>query len=1466
MIIIELIYNLSILVALSVLSGFLNTRFNKQNLIGKTLQGFLFGVTAIIGMMYPFILSEGIIFDGRSIVISLCTLFFGPLSGLIASVIAILYRVYIGGGGVVMGTLVISSSFAVGYLFFLYRKNKKNVILSGSIFYLFGLIVHALMLLFVLTLPSKSIAQTYQTVSITIIGVYPLVTILIGKILLDQEQNLIILNTLKEREKLFRTTLYSIGDGVITTDDKGLVVNMNNVAERLTGWKESEAKNRHLNEVFIVVNEDTNMPIENPVEIVLKNGVVVGLANHTILISRDGSHTPITDSGSPIKDESGVTIGVVLVFSDQTEERIKEKKLIETTAKFTKIFDSSADSISLTDLTTGKISEVNLGFEKIFGFKREDILGKSTTELGLWVDETERERMFGIIKKEGFVNNFEAKGRRKNGEIITALISGEIVNLSGNSYIFSTIREITDLVKAQSFLQANEERFTSVVKGITDLIVIINKAGLISYISPSVINTLGYDESEMLGRNPLDFVYESDKENVGNELNKVATAENTGTPTLYRAVCKNDRSLCYLETVGVNMFDNKAVNGMVLISRDVTERLRASSLEKENVELFNDLVIKNVDPILIVNTDGLVLFANKACNKLVDIDESVNLIGQNFAMFMPEAEAARAFEAINEVIINGGPITRDYQIRTLKDEVKWISASGTKINYKGTDADLVTIRDITERKKIEQSLRESEQNYKFLFQNNPQPMWVYDKNTLRFLAVNDYAITKYGYSEKEFLSMTLYDIRPEDEYEKLDSNIFVSDQTIQESGYWKHKSKDGRTFFVEIFSHGIYFMGKDARIVLANDVTERKRVEEIIRNSEETYRLTAEQTGQIVYDHNMINKETKWAGAIQQVTGYSYHEFISDIANDVYKYVHPDDKEITIKTCKESVAMGESYTVEYRFKHKTGVYIYIEDNAAFIKDENNIPVRMLGTLTNVTERRLVENQLRNLSRTVEQSPVSIVVTDIEGNIEYVNPKFEEVSGYTFKEVIGQNPKILSSGAKTKIDYQQMWQTILSGKEWRGEFYNKKKNGELYWESATISPLYNEKNQIFRFVAIKEDITQQKKMTEELILAKEKAEEMNKLKSYFFANMSHELRTPFVGILGFAEILKENLKSTPDEEFADQILKSSKRLTDTLNKILNLTRIEFDKVVVKPQETDITKLLKDLEVFYSSSAKLKDTEIMTSLPEDELRTITDPKLLEDILNNLISNAVKFTEDGTITLSAEQIIADKKPFIKIVVADTGIGIPEEKQQLVWEEFRQASEGLNRSFEGTGLGLSITKKYIALLGGEISLSSKENEGTTFTIKLPLQKADTVMLNSSSDSTAIVDNTIRVITPNTKPRILYVEDDLVALKFINLALKSRYDVETAFKAKDALELVAVKQYDLLMLDINLGIGMDGLQLLQEIRKIDYYKNIPVIAVTAYAADSDKKEFLTKGFDKYISKPFTQAELHNLLESILQV
>jgi len=252
-----------------------------------------------------------------------------------------------------------------------------------------------------------------------------------------------------------------------------------------------------------------------------------------------------------------------------------------------------------------------------------------------------------------------------------------------------------------------------------------------------------------------------------------------------------------------------------------------------------------------------------------------------------------------------------------------------------------------------------------------------------------------------------------------------------------------------------------------------------------------------------------------------------------------------------------------------------------------------------------------------------------------------------------------------------------------------------------------------------------------------------------------------------------------------------------------------------------------------------------------------------LNNLISNAVKFTKNGSITLQAEKLLTDKENFLIIKVIDTGIGIPVEKQNLVWQEFRQASEGFNRSFEGTGLGLTITKKYVELLSGNISLSSEENNGTTFTITLPL-KPDASIPVSTKAAIKPEPKLLPKKRASEKPKVLYVEDDVVALQFVSIILKAGYDVETAYNATEALKLVAVKQYNILMLDINLGAGMDGIQLLQEIRKIDYYKNIPAIAITAFAAESDRKEFLLKGFNKYISKPFVQKDLHQLLSSIL--
>lgn len=535
-------------------------------------------------------------------------------------------------------------------------------------------------------------------------------------------------------------------------------------------------------------------------------------------------------------------------------------------------------------------------------------------------------------------------------------------------------------------------------------------------------------------------------------------------------------------------------------------------------------------------------------------------------------------------------------------------------------------------------------------------------------------------------------------------------------------------------------------------------------------------------------------------------------------------------------------------------------NSCVTKNPFNGKKAVLLSGVDITPLKKSEEALQKLSRTVEQSPAMIIITDLNGDIEYVNPKYTEVSGYTFADVKGQNPRILKSQDKSQDYYKEMWDVLLSGKEWRDEFYNEKKNGELYWASATISPIINNFGAITNFIILKEDITTQKRMTEELISSKEKAEEMNRVKSYFYANMSHELRTPFVGILGYAELLSESLLDDDQREMANEILRSSRRLTDTLNKVLNITKLEFDKIETRLVNTDVFQMIKNIQNLFVVSAEQKATVIKTEFLCDPFIFKTDDKLLYEVLTNLINNAIKFTTNGVITISAEKKTNNR---LSIKVADTGVGIQKEKQQIIWQEFRQASEGLNRSFEGTGLGLTIVRKYTEMLGGQVFVESEAGKGSVFTIELPI-----IIDPQHEIQIPVCDNTIdKYQSPainELRPKILYVEDDAVSSEFVNLVLSKNYDIVTTPEAEKVLILINETQYDILLVDINLGRGMDGVELTQLIRQNPNYKNVPVIALTAYASDSDKEEFMSKGFSHYLSKPFTITQLREKIKIAL--
>lgn len=384
-------------------------------------------------------------------------------------------------------------------------------------------------------------------------------------------------------------------------------------------------------------------------------------------------------------------------------------------------------------------------------------------------------------------------------------------------------------------------------------------------------------------------------------------------------------------------------------------------------------------------------------------------------------------------------------------------------------------------------------------------------------------------------------------------------------------------------------------------------------------------------------------------------------------------------------------------------------------------------------------------------------------------------------------------------------------------------------------------------------------TRELKTALEKAEEMNRLKSNFLANMSHELRTPLVGILGFSEFLAEELNDPKQKEYVETILKSSNRLSETLNLLLELSKLESENIDFKFDKVDIVSETDEIIRQFSKIAEKKGLYIKSVYNKPSIIINIDSRAYRSIINNLINNAIKFTESGGVIVD----ICSLENYVLIKVKDTGIGIAKENFQIIFDEFRQVSEGLGRNFEGTGLGLNITKKLVNKFGGEISVESEVGKGSTFIVTLPVTAADKIYNNK--EAIKLHDDRQIFITPKEKLIALLVDDDPLVYPVLKRYLEGKIELEIVSDGEFAINFCKNKKYDLVFMDINLRKGLDGKQITGELRKINGYESTPIIAITAYAMSGDKEEFLAAGCSHYISKPFTKEDILKLIDEILQ-
>lgn len=451
--------------------------------------------------------------------------------------------------------------------------------------------------------------------------------------------------------------------------------------------------------------------------------------------------------------------------------------------------------------------------------------------------------------------------------------------------------------------------------------------------------------------------------------------------------------------------------------------------------------------------------------------------------------------------------------------------------------------------------------------------------------------------------------------------------------------------------------------------------------------------------------------------------------------------------------------------------------------------------------------------------------------------FEMVENLLYKHMIGHSPRYEAEYRLLKKDGNYLY--VLD----RGKVVEKDSNGNAVRITGTII-----------------DITEKKKIENDLLTAKEKAEEMNRLKTNFFSNMSHEFRTPLNGILGLASILIEMIPEEEKQKMLNDIIFSGKRLQNTLDSILEYAQLDS---VFNPEtlhEVDLRLIVASRIKECSTLCRQKGIPVFFNSPLRPVFVDATEKYISIIVYNLLENSIKFTSQGQITVEVNSLFEDGAEWGIIKVSDTGIGILKEHQSIIFQEFRQVSEGYGRYYEGAGLGLALINKLVSLLNGCISVESEYGVGSAFTVKIPI--ASKSLLNERFPENKEIPHARE---EDEKKRILLIEDNQVNKDVVTLFLKKICNVDFANTGERGILLARNYSYPVVMVDINLGSGMNGVEAAKEIRKIEGYANVPIIAVTGYAMHGDKEKLIAEGIDYYLAKPFEKPDLIDIVLKALK-
>ncbi len=1062
---------------------------------------------------------------------------------------------------------------------------------------------------------------------------------------------------------------------------------------------------------------------------------------------------------------------------------------------------------------------------------------------------------------------------------------------------------------AEEALQDSEERLSR-LSGASFEGIAVHEKGRIVDANQTLAKLFGYELSEIIGMNAMDLTAPESRDLVMQNIV-------SGYEQPYEGLgLKKDGTTFYVELVGKPLpYKGRVVR--VTAIRDITERkkMQIALIESEHL-LRESQKVAAVGSYVLDITTGI-WQSSTTLDSVFGIDKNFKRNIESWVQFLYEddREMMQNYFATN-VLTNHESFNKEYRIKRINDQkVIWVHGFGElEFNEDGNPIKMIgTIQDITERKIAEDVIRESEEKYRELIEGTKNLITRVDIQG-NFTFVNQISHEFFGLSPEECIGISAFDFVYEDDKQKTLEWFDAMIKSKETNGTIENRQINKKTGEVHNLLWTCNLQYNDdgnatGMSAIAKDVTEFKHAQEALTQERQRLAYILDGTNVGTWDWNIQTGELTLNNRWAEIMGFTLEELGPVDINTWINNVHPDDLPVA-NALLERHFSGELdyYGTEFRQPHKDGRWIWVNARGKVtVWSADGKPLRMSGTHLDITDRKRAEQiqkVLFNISTAVNTSQnlktlLGIVREELGNIIDttnfYVAFYNDETDLFSLPFMVDEKDTFTSfPGGKSLTKYiLKINKPLLVNKKrlkeleksddvksygteseiWLGVPFKieGKINGVIAVHSYSDEKEYNESDmKILEFIADQlSSSIDRKKSEENLIIALEKATESDRLKSAFLATMSHELRTPLNAIIGFTNLINEEMPFDEVINYNNIVNSSGNHLLTIVEDLFDITLIEAGEIKLHNQEEDIHTILDEVHDIIKGEQQITkkqhlDLNLLIPSKKSNLIVNIDSAKLKQILINLLKNALKFTPSGHVHFGYE-IEKDKdEPVIKFFVKDTGIGISKEKQEFIFDVFRQVEDSHTRIYGGTGIGLSIAKKLTNLLGGSIWLESDiatqdKKGGTTFYFTIPFEEIE---LTDRPTRKEVIQDLQRK-DDNREKTILIVEDDKDSFEFLRIVLKTaKMNTLWAQDGSTAIKYCREKSdIDLVLMDINMPV-MNGYQATKEIKKLK--PKLPIIAQTAYAIAGDKEKALEEGCDDYISKPIKRDELMSKIDGLL--